>query len=111
MNNLAELVLGLGAPGAVTTAMVTEPWLGEHSQGWECSEERGWERGSDRARETAARETEGPRETEGAGEFAEAAITSSPCALLLGCRFHNRNQSSHGCGDQGSPEGRICPSY
>ena len=105
MNNFAELDLGLGAPGAVTMAMVTEPWLGEHSQGWECSEERGWERGSDRARETAA------RETEGAYAFAEAAVTSSPCALLLGCCFHNGNQSSHGCGDQGSPEGRICPSY
>lgn len=105
MNNLAELDLGLGGPGAVKMAMVTEQWLGEHPQGWVCSEERGWETGSDKAHETAA------REPKGACEFAGAAVTRSPCALLLGCGFHNRNQSSHGHGDQGSPEGRICPSF
>ena len=102
MNNLAELDLGLGGPGAVKMEMVTEQWLGEHPQGWVCSEERGWETGSDKAHETAA------REPKGACEFAGAAVTRSPCALLLGCGFHNRNQSSHGHGDQGSPEGRIC---
>lgn len=105
MNNLAELDLGLGGPGAVKMAMVTEQWLGEHPQGWVCSEERGWETGSDKAHETAA------REPKGACEFAGAAVTRSPCALLLGCGFHNRNQSSHGHGDQGSPEGRICSSF
>lgn len=96
MNNLAELDLGLGGPGAVKMAMVTEPWLGEHPQGWVCSEERGWATGSDKARETAARE---PR---GACEFTGAAVTRSPCALPHGYGFHNRSQSSHGCGEQGS---------
>ena len=66
MNNLAELDLGLGGPGAVKMAMVTEQWLGEHPQGWVCSEERGWETGSDKARETAAREPKGACEFAGA---------------------------------------------